>query len=106
MATIGGFSYGDAIPADAFRTQAGVGCYVKDFPFAVKYEVLGFTFRVDDEKGTVQSADCRGNLFSAQAKQYIDQYVKAGRTVTIDNIRATDPSGKEVQLTALMYSIK
>jgi len=105
MATIGGFTSGGAIPADAFRTQIGVGSYLKDFPFAVKYEVLGFRFRVDDEKGNMQSADCQGNLFSAQAKQYIDQYVKAGRTVTIDNIRAKDPSGKEVKLLDVFYKI-
>jgi hypothetical protein len=106
FATVGGFTYGETIPADAFRSQVGVGCYLKDFPFPVKYEVLGFKFNVADEKGTVLSADCQGNVFSSLAKKYIDQYVKDGRTVTIDNIRAKDPSGKEVELPALMYAIK
>jgi ribosomal protein L18E len=72
----------------------------------VKYEVLGFTLTVDDEKGGVKSVDCEGSLFSSQAKQYIEQYVKAGRVVTIDKIRVKDPSGRNLKLSSLVYYIQ
>jgi hypothetical protein len=104
--TIGGFKSDDNITADYFRTQIGVGTYIMDSPFEVRYEVLGFTFSVDDDKGGVKSAECQGNLFSSQARQYIDQYVKPGRTVTINNIRAKDPGGRELKLPSLVYYIK
>jgi hypothetical protein len=68
--TIGGFKSGDNITADYFRTQTGIGTYIKDSPFEGRYEVIGFTFSVDDDKGGVKSADCQGNIFSSQARQY------------------------------------
>jgi hypothetical protein len=106
LGTVGGRSSGEVITADAFRAQKGVGLYIKDFPFNVTYEVIGYTFTVDTEKGDVQAADCEGAQFSATAKQYIDQYVRPGRTVTIDRIRAKDPAGRELKLPALVYYIK
>jgi hypothetical protein len=105
-ATIGGHTSGSKLTAGAFQTQAGLGVYLKDFPFDVKYKVLGFTFSVDDGKGEVKSADCQGDLFSSEAKQYIDQYVKPERVVTITNIRAKDQGGRELQLPSLMYYIQ
>ena len=106
VATIGGRNSGEDMTVDAFRAQAGVGTYIKDFPFEVYYKVIGFTFTVDDGKGGVKSANCIGALFSSEAKQFIDQYVKPGRTVTINNIRAKDPGGRELKLFSLVYYIK
>ena len=105
LAAIGGFDSGDTITADRFRIQASVGAYLKDFPFQVKYEVLGFTFNLNDQRGTAKSTDCQGALFSAQAKEYIDQYLKPGTTVTITNIRTKDPGGKELKVAPLIYYV-
>ena len=102
-ATIGGFNSGDKIAADIFRKEEGIGASAKDFPFEVNYEVTGFTFSIDDDKGVPMSSDCEGALFSAQAREHIDQYLKAGRTITITNIRAKDPGGKELRLPSLVY---
>jgi hypothetical protein len=106
VGTVGGFKSGENISFTAFSSLTGVGVYVKDFPFDIQYEVLGFTFSVDDNKGDVKSADCQGAYFSSVAKDYIGQYVKAGRTVTIDKIRVKDQSGKEWKIPALVYFVK
>src|SRR5262245_26367924 len=82
-ATIGRFNSGDKITADVFKNEEGVGAHIKDFPFDVHYEVMGFTFSIDDDKGVPKSSDCEGPLFSAQAREFINQYLKAGRTITI-----------------------
>ena len=102
-ATIGGFNSGDKIAADIMRKEQAIEASAKDFPFEVHYEVIGFTFSIDDDKGVPMSSDCEGTLFSAQAREYIDKYLKAGRTVTITNIRAKDPAGKELRLPSLVY---
>ena len=102
-ATIGGFNSGDKLTADIFKKEEGIGASAKDFPFEVHYDVVGFTFNIDDDKGVPKSTDCEGALFSAQAREYIDQYLKAGRTVTITNIRAKDPGGNELRLPSLVY---
>ena len=106
LASIGGFGSGSNVKADAFRSQAGLGLYVKDFPFEVKYEVLGFTFTVNDEKGNLHEVVCKDAQFSSHAKDIIAQHVKPGRLVTVDAIRAKDESGRELKLPALVYYIK
>jgi hypothetical protein len=103
---VGGHTSGSKLTADAFRAQAGLGVYLKDFPFEVRYKVLSFRFSVNDDKGGVQSADCQGSYFSSAARQYIDQYVKPGKMVTIDNIRVQDSGGRELKLPSLMYPIQ
>jgi hypothetical protein len=106
VGTVGGFSSGSNVNANAFRLQAGLGLYVKDFPFEIKYEVLGFTLTVDDDKGNIHEAVCKGGQFSSQAKHIIEQYVKPGRLVTIDAILARDEGGRELRLPSLVYYIK
>jgi hypothetical protein len=105
-ATVGGYTSGSKLAADAFRAQAGLGVYLKDFPFEVKYKVLGFKFSVNDDRGGLQSADCLGSAFSSTARQYIDQYVKSESIVTIENIRVQDSGGREFKLPSLVYYIK
>jgi hypothetical protein len=106
LGTIGSHSSGDVITTDVFSKQAGIGIYVKDFPFDVKYEVIGYTFKVDTDKGDVKSINCEGANFCSEVRQYIDQYVKPGTTVTIDNIRVKDPGGRELKVPALVYHIE
>jgi hypothetical protein len=104
-ATISGFVSGDTITANVFRSQAGVDLYIKDFPFQVEYETLEFTFTINDEKGTPKSAHCEGAFFSPQTKEYMDHFLKPGTAVAITNIRAKDPSGREVKVPSLIYFV-
>ena len=104
--TIGGFSSGENVPSNAFRSQAGPGLYVKDFPFDVKYEVLNYTITVEDGNGGVKTAYSQGASFSTEARQYIDLYVTQGKTITVDNIRVKDPGGMELKISSLVYYIK
>src|SRR6476620_5294488 len=103
FATVGGYLSGSKIKADAFRSQPGLGVFLKDFPFEVRYEVTGFTFTVGDDQGNVRTADCESALFAPGAKQLIDQFAKPGEMVTIDKIRVKDPSGKELKIPSLVY---
>jgi hypothetical protein len=104
--TVGGFSSGAYVGSDIFRSQAGLGLYVANSPFEVKYEVLGFKLVLADDKGSVKTVDCDGAMFSPEAKQYLNQYIKSGNIVTIENIRVKAPNGKELKLPALLYNIK
>jgi hypothetical protein len=104
-ATVGGFTSGATISADALRKQTGVGVSVMNSPFDVNYEVLGFTLVLPGEKGAINTVECEGNVFSPKAKEYLDQYAKPGDIVTIENIRVKGPEGR-IKLPALMYNIK
>jgi hypothetical protein len=106
LGSIGAHSSGDNVTADLFQKQKGVAIYIKDFPFAVKYEVIGYTFNVHTDNGDVKSANCEGAYFCSEARQFIDQYVKPGATVTIDNIRVKDEGGRELKVPGLIYHIK
>jgi hypothetical protein len=97
---------GRKIKDDAFRSQPGLGVFLKDFPFEVRYEVTGFTFTVGDDQDNVRTADCASALFTPRAKQLTDQYAKPGEMVTIDKIRVKDPSGKELKIPSLVYYIQ
>jgi hypothetical protein len=106
MATVGGFPSGSNIPADAFKKQAGLGAYLKDFPFEVRNEIVSYAFALEDDKGGVIEVNNEGSAFTAQTKQYIEQYLKPGKTVTVDKIRANSADGRVIKLPALVYYIK
>jgi hypothetical protein len=106
FATVGGYLSGRKIKDDAFRSHPGLGVFLKDFPFEVRYEVTGFTFTVGDDQGNVRTTDCESALFTPGAKQLIEQYAKPGEMVTIDKIRVKDPSGKELKIPSLVYYIQ
>jgi hypothetical protein len=104
--TVGGFASGAYVDADRFRSQAGIGLYVENSPFEQKYEVVGFKLVLADHKGAIKTVDCNGNVFSDEAKQYLNQYLKPGDIVTIENIYVKGPNGREVKLPSLLYNIK
>lgn len=103
---VGNFASGDNINAGAFRAQAGVGAYIKDFPFEILYDVVSYTISMDNDDGDIESADCQGTYWSANAKTIINRNSKPGRTVTIDNLRARGPDGKTFKLGSLVYYLK
>lgn len=104
--TVGGFTSGAYVDANIFRSKTGIGLYVENSPFEVKYEVLGFKLVLPDNKGATKTVDCNGNVFSDDAKQYLNHYLKPGDIVTIENIRVKGPNGSELKLPALLYNIK
>ena len=104
--TIGGFKSGANVPADAFRQQAGLGLYIQDFPFDVRFEVVSFTITMDTKNNDIVEARCEGAKFSEAATRLISEYLRPGATVTIDSILARDESGKQKKIPALVYYIK
>jgi hypothetical protein len=104
-AAVGGLTSGASVSADALRKQSGIGVYVMNSPFDIKYEVLGFTLVLPGEKGAINTVECEGNVFSPKAKEYLDRYAKPGDIVTIENIRVRGPEG-QIKLPALLYNIK
>lgn len=105
VATVGGEPSGMNIAAGAFRAQGGVAAWVKDFPFELKYTVTSFTLTADTDDGDIIEARCTGNTWSAQAQGLLKS-LKAGKTVTIDEIRAQGPDGRNRRLPSLVYYIK
>src|SRR5436190_3882899 len=105
VATVGGFESGDNVNAGAFKAQAGVGAYIKDFPFDLKYSVVSFTLTADNAEGDIDEAPCTGNIWSPKALQVIKN-LKPGRLVTIDNIRCVGEDGRNQKLPSLVYYIK
>jgi gliding motility-associated protein GldM len=104
-ATVGGYASGENINAGTFRAQAGVGAYIKDFPFELKYSVTSFTLTMDTEDGDIVEAPCTGNTWSPKAAAELRK-LTGGRTVTIDAIRAVGPDGASRKLPSLVYYIK
>jgi len=105
VATVGGYTSGDNVPAGAFRAQAGVGAYIKDFPFDLKYSVQSFVLEMDTEDGDIEEAPCQGNTWSPKAQKMVSR-AKAGQMVTIREIRAVGPDGRTRKLNGLYYTLK
>lgn len=106
VGTVGGFASGDNVNAGAFRAQSGVGAFIKDFPLALKYSVVGFTITADDpQSGDILEENCTGYLWSPKAQAMIKN-LSPGRMVTIDNLRAQGPDGRVQKLPSLVYYIK
>ncbi|MEO6069058.1 MAG: gliding motility protein GldM [Chitinophagaceae bacterium] len=105
VASVGNMPSGSRINAGAFRSQAGVGAGIKDFPFELKYSVTAFTVIGDAEDGGIDEAPCTGNTWSPRARSIINR-MKPGGIVTIENIRAVGPDGRSRALPALLYNIQ
>lgn len=105
VGTVGGFESGDNVNAGAFKAQAGVGAYIKDFPFDLKYQVVSFTLTADNAEGDIDEAPCTGNLWSPKALNMIKN-LQPGREVTVDAIYAVGPDGRRQKLPSLVYYIK
>jgi gliding motility-associated protein GldM len=105
VATVGGIMSNENMTAGQFKAQSGVGAFIKDFPLKLQYTVTSFTLTADDENGDIQEAPCTGNTWSPKALSII-RGLAPGRTVTIDNIRAVGPDGKNRKIPGLVYYIK
>jgi gliding motility-associated protein GldM len=105
VATIGGFPSGENVPLGALRAQGGVGAYIKDFPFELKYQVTSYSIAADTESGDLAEATVQGNGFNAQVQNVLKQ-IRPGATLTVDNIRAVGPDGRSRKLPSLVYYIR
>jgi gliding motility-associated protein GldM len=105
VATVGGEQSGANVSAAAFKAQAGVGAYVKDFPLDLKYNVTSFSIVADTEDGDIATADCTGNAWSPKARQIING-LKAGQLITIENIYCVGEDGRRRKLPALLYNMR
>jgi len=105
QAFVGGQPSGANINAGSFRAQGGVGAGIKNFPFELEYDVVSFVFTCDTDDDIV-SIPNQGAAFSSQVRTAINQYVQAGRMVTIDDIRVKGPDGRTNKAPSLVYYIK
>ncbi len=104
--TVGGFASGDNVNAGAFKAQSGVGAYIKDFPFDIQYDVISYSVSVDTDDGDIATENNQGVYFSPRVKQLVNQHVKPGKTITIDELRARGPDGRTFKIPSLVYYIK
>ncbi|HLG39277.1 MAG TPA: gliding motility protein GldM [Chitinophagaceae bacterium] len=105
IATVGGVFSNENMTVGQFQAQSGVGAFSPNFPFDLKYAVTSFTFVTDNDDGDLEEAICQGNTWNDKAQGLIRK-LKAGRTVSIENIRAVGPDGMSKKLPGLTYYIK
>jgi gliding motility-associated protein GldM len=106
QAYVGGNESGVTLSAGAFKAQTGVAAGIRDFPFELKYTVLSFSMSIDKDDGDIATVQCQGNLFSPQAKTVLNNEAKAGKTVTIDEIKVLGPDGTTKSAPSLVYYLK
>jgi gliding motility-associated protein GldM len=106
QAMVGGHPSGDPITAGAFKAQGGVGAGIKDFPFELSYQVVSFTFTCDTDAGDIVSVNSNTNAFAGPVRDAIQKEVKAGKMVTIENVRVKGPDGRVSPAPSLLYYIK
>lgn len=106
QAYVGGQPSGANMAAGAFKAQGGVGAGIKDFPFELSYDVVSFTFTCDTDEGDIISVPVSGPAFQGAVRTAINTHVKAGKLVTIDNIRVKGPDGRVNTAPSLIYYIK
>jgi len=105
QAYVGGNPSGSEVSAGAFKAQPGVAAGIKNFPFQLDYNVVSYTFTCDTDDDIV-SIPAQGALFQGAVKTAMDRHVKAGRMVTIENIRVKGPDGRVTSVPSLFYYIK
>lgn len=106
QAYVGGQPSGANVPAGAFKAQGGVGAGIKDFPFELSYDVVSYTFTCDTDDGDIVSVPSNGAAFAGAVRSAINTHVKAGKMVTIDDIRVKGPDGRTSPAPSLIYYIK
>ena len=105
VAQVGSYESGANVPAGAFKAQGGVAAGIPNFPFDLSFKVTRFTISADDDNGYIIDAPCTGNTWNDEARRILNG-LKAGRTVTIDDIYAMGPDGRTQHLPSLVYYIK
>ncbi|RYY54014.1 MAG: gliding motility protein GldM [Chitinophagaceae bacterium] len=104
QAYVGGKVSGTTMSAGAFKAQAGVGAGIMDFPFELQYTVLSYTFTCDTDDDIANEPN-QGAAFGPGVRNAINRHVKAGRMVTIDDIKVKGPDGRTTTAPSLVYYI-
>ena len=105
QAYVGGKQSGEQMTAGEFRSQAGVGAGIMNFPFKLEYTVVSYNFTCDTDDDIVNITN-QGAAFTQQVRNAINQHVKSGRMVTIEDIRVKGPDGRVNKAPALVYYIQ
>ena len=102
---IGTYESGD-IPANYFRSQAGVRAFVKNFFYSTQFNVTGFRITGDGEgfDNGIEEALNTGAAWN-QAQKIVNK-CKSGSVITIDDIRAIGPDNRTRKLTPLVFYLK
>jgi gliding motility-associated protein GldM len=103
-ATVGGKESGDYMSAAALAAQSGVGAFIKNFPLNLKYTVVRFKALGVDEDGNIKTVAVNGNAFNEQVRSMI-RNMRSGDILTIEDIYATGPDGRQMKLPSLLYNI-
>jgi gliding motility-associated protein GldM len=102
---IGQYESGD-IPANYFRSQAGVRALVKNFFYETQFNVTGFRITGDGE-GFPDGIEEKLNTGAAWKEgQSIINKCRPGSYIVIDNIRAVGPDGRSRKLSPLVFNLK
>ena len=102
-AHIGGFSGGE-ISKGNFLAQMGIGNYYSEIHIEISYLIKSFiVLTIRDRKVLFQQSN-DGNMFSATLKSAMQQLLTNDR-VSIINIVAQGPDGKEVYLNPIEFTI-
>jgi len=105
---VGGKS-GGLMAASVFRVQTGVAAVLKNFDFELSYKVTSFTVSVSkrrdpDIKGPF--AVSNSPLFSANPTlKAIQEQLKPGDIVYIDDIKAQGPDGRQRSLPTIAFKL-
>jgi gliding motility-associated protein GldM len=104
-AYVGGKQSGEQMSAGEFRNQAGVQVGVKNFPMKLDYSVVSYNFTCDTDDDIVSISN-QGAAFNPAVRAAINQHVKSGRMVTIEDVRVKGPDGRVTKAGALVYYIQ
>ena len=79
------------ISRSALKNAQGIGSFLRDFPFDIKYSVTEFTVRAMDGQ-YVQTVKVKGNRFNTEVRSLVGR-VKTGSDVSFTGIKAKGPDG-------------
>src|SRR5690242_20448421 len=104
VARVGGYVTASNVPRTAFCVQQGVAAYTPLPKLDVTYSVVGYTFIVLKDSAIVFNKTVSGNLFDADIQETC-KILTPGQVVLIANIWVIGPSGAQIKLDPLEYSI-
>ena len=102
---VGNAESGD-VSAGAFKSQAGVRAYVKNFFYETQFNVTSFRM-TGDGTGFDEGIEEKINTGAAwnEARSIVNK-CRPGSFITVEDIRAVGPDGRTRKLTPLIFNLK
>ena len=102
---VGSAESGD-VSAGAFKSQAGVRAYVKNFFYETQFNVISFRM-TGDGTGFDEGIEEKINTGAAwnEARSIVNK-CRPGSFITVEDIRAVGPDGRTRKLTPLIFNLK